>query len=777
MTDQDPFDDRLRAYLAERASVDVPENLIASIRQPATARPSAMSRLLTLRLGVLGATAALVAVIALVAQTFLFGGVGPTPLPTAGPAQPVPTASTQVGLPTPTPSFSSDLSAAGFPSEVLGLPVLSVPQAQVLIDGGQYQGRAMAVGGWWSSPAAAMACPEAGYEPPIVGRCALEALSPTDAVAGHRSSDDNSYTWSAPVGSIPARVVPETAGTSQLWKDVDPQSDARELPERVVVIAHAGDVRALQCVIQTIKSCEEELVINAFAWVDGQSMDALGNDAGAWNLSAARARDAIQATLPAGQIAAYGPYSAQDVQLVDPRVPLDIAPVWIGRVITGPPDAAGTAELDEVLVSDATTISQTLPMAFEAGQVPASIRFSGAGVPFDNNGAPSVLVAVSDRSRRLAEEELQTQDNAPAVLAAGDYRIDVWARDQGSDDPTPPIPPNTSCSAPLHVTAGEVDTVTITWTKPGLCAIEPPGPAPTTGPPAPTIMPSPSAAGSIGHSTNAADVVLRLSEQVCSGWSCDQPVGVFALYGDGTLFYRSFDAAGTAGDLLTTRLDEETIQSLLAMAVGNQDLREAPATFTTFGAIPDTTFEIHTDALERTVDYPFDLRGILASPDLVLPGLGVRPGLVQLAKELASFGERASIPGSPLPACLVTPLTTIPKNDVVARNHRIWQRFLTNAWVAPLDALDGGSAYSGFSNLDGPYKALWWAPGADGHPISLSMRRLSDGFTVMSTIPASPTNPQRPDRPSGLGPLPPGCYQFSVAIGGQSGTLIELVGL
>ena len=489
MTDQDPLDDRLRGYLRARADVPVPAGLMESARVAPPPPRRAWRSWPRVAFALVAVMVAAVLIGTRILNEPNQFAVAPSPSSGASIGR-SPAASTQV-VPGATPEASgastgvvpdATLEANGFPDTVLGLPVITVAAARSLITGDQHPGRAMAVGGWWSSPAYAISCPAViGYEPPIVGRCALEALSPTDAVAGHRSSDG--YSWGPPSGSILARQVQESSGTSELWKNVDPQSDARELPQRVVVIAHSGDIRARQCVIETIASCEQELVIDSFAWVEGRMTDALVDTAGSWNLDPDAARAAIEATLPAGQIVTFGPQSAENVQWVDPRIPLDSAPVWIGRVITGPPDRGGTAALDEVLVGDATGLTQTLPMALDSDHLPATITLNGVGAFLNFSDPPTVFVAITHQGLRMTEAgHFDGANAAPAVLAAGDYRIEVWARDLASNDSRPSIPPITTCAASLHVTAGEMAAVTITWQKAGSCSIETPGPAPTTGP-------------------------------------------------------------------------------------------------------------------------------------------------------------------------------------------------------------------------------------------------------------------------------------------------------
>ena len=73
---------------------------------------------------------------------------------------------------------------------------------------------------------------------------------------------------------------------------------------------------------------------------------------------------------------------------------------------------------------------------------------------------------------------------------------------------------------------------------------------------------------------------------------------------------------------------------------------------------------------------------------------------------------------------------------------------------------------------------MWWVPLGDGHPLLVTATAVDgDGFEATYTINADSAQPSRPDRPSGLGPLPPGCYRFSVSIGDQVGSFVDEVRL
>jgi hypothetical protein len=278
----------------------------------------------------------------------------------------------------------------------------------------------------------------------------------------------------------------------------------------------------------------------------------------------------------------------------------------------------------------------------------------------------------------------------------------------------------------------------------------------------------------IVHSNDPSQVLLRLTDTSCYAWYCDPTVVVFALYGDGRAFFRS-DEAGVAGKPQVVHLDETQVQALLDFAIDDGDLRTAPEGFVAYSAVSYTTFEIRTSALYRQVEYGNALSYLLveASP--------TTPGLQRLAVRLANFGSDVGGAATPLPSCGASSLHTIPRNDVVAWNKPIWQRATPDVWAAPLAAFDSGShrvKLVGFPSVVGTFKVLWWVPLGGGHPLVVTVTSVTgDGFKAGYTISANSAQPSRPDRPSGLRPLPPGCYQFSVSIGDQVGSIVDEVRL
>lgn len=475
MTDQDPLDDRLRSYLRARADVPTPDGLLESAQ--ATARPAQRAWWSWPRIA-FALVAVMVAAVLIGTRVFNEPNhVAVAPSPSSGPViGRSPAASAQV-LPDAT------LQANGFPDTVLGLPVISVATARSLIAGGQHQGRAMAVGGWWSAGIFALGCPAPiVYMSDVQGYCSQTALAPTDA-----NVTRSSQAFVAPLDALLPREVSETAGDREPWKGIESDAPERLQPQRVVLIGHVGDPRAWMCTAETFQSCRSEFVVDAFAWVEGRSIDAWNDHGGGpWNLSVQAARTAVATAVADGRTATLSVWTADEFPGVDPRIGVDPGTFWIARVVVGAPDPQGTAQLVEVLIDDATGAVRTLPMSFVPGTEPGEVQFLADGDFFHQDGQLSDLhAAIMDAAgKRLAQTYLQSLDNTPAVLPAGDYGVVSWWTDPNSRvaAPSPPLQP--PCSGRVHVVSDAIATVAITWTVGSypLCVIREGAPSSTTAP-------------------------------------------------------------------------------------------------------------------------------------------------------------------------------------------------------------------------------------------------------------------------------------------------------
>jgi hypothetical protein len=480
MTDQDPLDDRLRSYLRERADVPTPDGLLESVRASARPAPHVWRSWPRVAFAVV---AVMVAVVIIGTRVLPVENQGGTPrLSTQG--QP------SSGV---TPSSSSTprdsgLAANGFPAEALGLPVISVDEARTLIAGRQHQGRAMAVGGWWSEAILGMGCPAPMvFKSVVEGYCSLTALAPTDAKIDDYQSSANSSSESfrAPPNALLPREGPETAGVDEPWKGVAFGSAQRMLPQRVVLIGHVGDPRAWMCAAETFRSCQSEFVVDAFAWVEGRIIDSWKDNGGApGNLTVDQARSAVAGAVPESRTVTLSASTADEIAYLDPRISLDAGTFWLARVVAGPLDPEGTSELVEVLIDDRTGTAQTLPMRFAAGTEPGAVQFVANGDFFNGFGQlPTLYAAIVDGAgRRLRQAFLGPYSNTPAVLPEGDYAVVSWSGDPNSRVANPSQPPQVGCSRSVHVVSNAIVSVTVSWDAQQTCKIGP-GPATPTASP------------------------------------------------------------------------------------------------------------------------------------------------------------------------------------------------------------------------------------------------------------------------------------------------------
>ena len=167
---------------------------------------------------------------------------------------------------------------------------------------------------------------------------------------------------------------------------------------------------------------------------------------------------------------------------------------------------------------------------------------------------------------------------------------------------------------------------------------------PSAGPTAsPTAAPT--VEGEIAHPTGATDVVLRIEETggLMPVESSVTYTPTFTLYGDGTVIWRdnfamppeSSDNLMRPTPLMTTRLDEGSIQALLAEAIGPGGLGVAvgPYNETMSADIPSTIFTINAGGIPE----PKRVEVVALSPEAHPKNLQVITALAGLAEKLRMF--------------------------------------------------------------------------------------------------------------------------------------------
>lgn len=293
-----------------------------------------------------------------------------------------------------------------------------------------------------------------------------------------------------------------------------------------------------------------------------------------------------------------------------------------------------------------------------------------------------------------------------------------------------------------------------------------------------TVAPTPTATPP-SHPADASAILLRMEDHSdCTTRSCFPPLVIFALYGDGRAVYRTSLTEASA-DVRIVQLDEPAIDELLAFSIENGGLSEIES-YSAFDSIPHVTFEVRSAKLTKSGAVGQGLSQLLESQ------MASYQPFERLARRLVNFGTAVGDRSRALSACAVSPLGTIPPNDVVAWASSIWQHVVADVWAAPLAAFGDGADYAdpvmvGFPSSISEFKVLWWVPEGHGHPLAVHITRVPDGvgadLAVDLVLAADTAFPNRPDRPSGIPSLPPGCYEFTVTIGSDTGSLIEQVRL
>jgi len=246
-------EERIGAYMRGRADVSVPDDL----RWP-TAAAGTRRRWAIWSAGAWGRLAVAGLVLAVVAVGVFLSL--PTPIGPGRPSTPPVSGSTNSTSRTPN---------ATFPSEVAGLPVISVARAVELLGSGKLDGLAVAVAGYYNSMA--LPCPYPGrYIGPLEDWCRLVAFTDTRASARLcQPMGSNGTSCSQPSGiSLAPFFMSETSGDAGSWLT----GGATGEPAALVLIGHAGDARQWQCTAVTQAQCARAFVVDRIAWAEGHDV-------------------------------------------------------------------------------------------------------------------------------------------------------------------------------------------------------------------------------------------------------------------------------------------------------------------------------------------------------------------------------------------------------------------------------------------------------------------------------------------------------------------------
>ena len=423
-------DERIRAYVRARADVPVPDDL----QWPTAA--SAPRRRWTTPLaagwGRVASAGLVLAVVAVVVAVSL--GLPRSTPPASGPS----------------PSAGPTLNAS-FPSQVAGLPVVTVAHAAELLRSGALDGQAVAVAGYFDE--VFLPCPAPmQYIGPLEDWCRAIAFTDTraDAQLCHPEGS-NGTACGKPSGTYLAPFfVSETSGDASTWL-----AGSGDQPVALVLIGHAGDARQWQCTAATQAACAGAFVVDRIAWAEGHDVPPAAPQTGDQQGKVITPRMTLAqvaaAIGPENELLTAAPFVANGVSTVDPRWNLtgtDL--VWVARSLV--PGAASTAETRPEtvwLVDDATgRVMDSNPLQLAAGYQPARLWqmaiAHGANVPADeaafyrvvSGGGTTVyegpVSGFSSSGQGLTTYGGFVNDSAPVigpaplVLPAGGYSISAW---------------------------------------------------------------------------------------------------------------------------------------------------------------------------------------------------------------------------------------------------------------------------------------------------------------------------------------------------------------
>lgn len=268
------------------------------------------------------------------------------------------------------PTFPSP--DARFPTQVAGLPVVSVAEATAMIAAGSLDGRAVAVAGYYDQ--VSPSCPYPGrYFGPLESWCGFTAF--TDKLEDARLCrpyGDNGTSCSAPIAtSLNPFLMSETGGSI-------PASANGLDPVPLVLIGHAGDARQWRCTEQTQSACGRAFVVDRVAWAAGHAVQLTAPQTGdrisghpitpRMTLAQAAAAAGVADSLLTGAA-----FRARDLATMEPRENLaGDGIVWLLRSLG--PGAGATRAVSEHIVDDTTgKLLDSLRLALDPAYRPARL--------------------------------------------------------------------------------------------------------------------------------------------------------------------------------------------------------------------------------------------------------------------------------------------------------------------------------------------------------------------------------------------------------------------
>jgi hypothetical protein len=380
----------------------------------------------------------------------------------------------------PSPSVSTSSSAvssltpsiSGSPTEVAGLPVISVAGAYALLQSGKLDGQAVAVAGYFD--AEYPPCPYPGrYIGPLESWCRIVAFTDTQATAQLcQSGGGGGMSCGEPSGTnLAPWFMTETSGDPSSFQPNGPPAE----PVALVIIGHAGDARQWQCTAAIQAQCAHAFVVDRIVWANGHDVPPVAPQTGSESTGAPIAPSMtlaqVAASISAGDDLLTGAaLQAGDVATVDPRWNLaGDKVVWLVRTLGSATESssAETRPETEWLVDDATgKVIDRQPLKLAAGFQPARLWqmatahgadcCAGSLAAFDRVVSSDGTVVYEGRVPGGESGDAGgttfggSYGSGPLVLPAGPYTVSAWL----ATDPNGVAgPPQGECSTQVTLEA------------------------------------------------------------------------------------------------------------------------------------------------------------------------------------------------------------------------------------------------------------------------------------------------------------------------------------
>ena len=217
------------------------------------------------------------------------------------------------------------------PTEVLGLPVITVEEAIAIRDAGR-DDREIAVRGWFP-PSVPVPCPRQPITSPLESGCQsmFEVLMADEEQLIDVRLDG--YSTHGPAGLA---ISIDVDGVDQSWKPGLPTLG----PVDLIAVGHFDDRRSGWCDPSRIDACRDRFVVDRVEWVSGATQPlSLVNATGADRPVFAPVEASVIAALPDRPLLSAAVWRGADLGQVEPSLReerlgiTDEAAVWIVRVL------------------------------------------------------------------------------------------------------------------------------------------------------------------------------------------------------------------------------------------------------------------------------------------------------------------------------------------------------------------------------------------------------------------------------------------------------------